>query len=238
MGDADEYFGEGRVVGGCDSCEIGTRTVGGRKGKMRTGADYGLKSGAFRKAKGELSGSGFLSDLGIPIISNIAGAIGLGKGGRRKGGVRTGGAEMMGGARSGGALGEEMRCPMCKGMGVTGGAMPFAPRVERGSSAVRQKVTKMAERRAYEDSAMHGSGFLEDIGRVAFQQLSDPQSITRRVALPFVAEKVKQKLEERKKTRGGARKPNARAEIVKKVMREKGLSMIEASKYVKANGLY
>lgn len=227
MGDADEYFGEGRVVGGCDSCEIGTRTVGGRKGKMRTGADYGLKSGAFRKAKGELSGSGFLSDLGIPIISNIAGAIGLGKGRKKKGG-----------ATSGGALGEEMRCPMCKGMGVTGGAMPFAPRVERGSSAVRQKVTKMAERRAYEDSAMHGSGFLEDIGRVAFQQLSDPESITRRVALPFVAEKVKQKLEERKKTRGGAKKPNARAEIVKKVMREKGLSMIEASKYVKANGLY
>jgi hypothetical protein len=36
----------------------------------------------------------------------------------------------------------------------------------------------------------------------------------------------------------GGRKPNARAEIVKKVMREKGLKMIEASKYVKAHGLY
>lgn len=31
---------------------------------------------------------------------------------------------------------------------------------------------------------------------------------------------------------------NARAEVVKKVMREKGLSMIEASKFVKANNLY
>ena len=31
---------------------------------------------------------------------------------------------------------------------------------------------------------------------------------------------------------------SARAEIVKKVMREKGLKMIEASKYVKAHGLY
>jgi hypothetical protein len=29
-----------------------------------------------------------------------------------------------------------------------------------------------------------------------------------------------------------------RAEVVRKVMREKGLSMIEASKYVKAHGLY
>jgi len=35
---------------------------------------------------------------------------------------------------------------------------------------------------------------------------------------------------------GGAR--SARAEIVKKVMAEKGCSMIEASKYVKAHGLY
>jgi hypothetical protein len=36
----------------------------------------------------------------------------------------------------------------------------------------------------------------------------------------------------------GGRGRSARAEIVKKVMREKGLSMIEASKYVKAHGLY
>jgi len=34
------------------------------------------------------------------------------------------------------------------------------------------------------------------------------------------------------------RKPSARAVIVKKVMKEKGLGMIEASKYVKAHGLY
>jgi hypothetical protein len=36
----------------------------------------------------------------------------------------------------------------------------------------------------------------------------------------------------------GVKKPNARAVIVKKVMQEKGISMIEASKYVKAKGLY
>lgn len=40
--------------------------------------------------------------------------------------------------------------------------------------------------------------------------------------------------------KGSARgkKPNARAVIVKKIMNEKGLSMIEASKYVKAHNLY
>lgn len=38
--------------------------------------------------------------------------------------------------------------------------------------------------------------------------------------------------------KSGGRKPNARAQIVKKVMREKGLSMIQASSYVKAHNLY
>jgi len=37
---------------------------------------------------------------------------------------------------------------------------------------------------------------------------------------------------------GGAKKPNKRAEIVKKVMRERGVKMIEASKIVKNEGLY
>jgi hypothetical protein len=36
----------------------------------------------------------------------------------------------------------------------------------------------------------------------------------------------------------GGKRVNKRAEIVKKVMREKGMKMIEASKYVKANKLY
>jgi hypothetical protein len=44
----------------------------------------------------------------------------------------------------------------------------------------------------------------------------------------------------RGEARGEARgkKPNARAVIVKKIMKEKGLSMIEASKYVKEHNLY
>jgi thermostable 8-oxoguanine DNA glycosylase len=42
------------------------------------------------------------------------------------------------------------------------------------------------------------------------------------------------------KTMAGAKpkKVNARAVVVKKVMADKGMSMIEASKFVKANGLY
>ena len=37
---------------------------------------------------------------------------------------------------------------------------------------------------------------------------------------------------------GGARKPNARAEIVRRIMKEKGMKLMEASKYVKEHGLY
>jgi len=37
---------------------------------------------------------------------------------------------------------------------------------------------------------------------------------------------------------GGAKKPNKRAEIVRKIMKERGVSMIEASKIVKNEGLY
>jgi hypothetical protein len=37
---------------------------------------------------------------------------------------------------------------------------------------------------------------------------------------------------------GGTKRSNPRALIVKKIMKEKGLSLIEASKYVKANNLY
>jgi hypothetical protein len=37
---------------------------------------------------------------------------------------------------------------------------------------------------------------------------------------------------------GQGKPKNKRAEIVKKIMKEKGLSMIEASKYVKENKLY
>lgn len=40
------------------------------------------------------------------------------------------------------------------------------------------------------------------------------------------------------KIQGAGRKPNKRAEIVKKVMQERGVKMIEASKIVKAEGLY
>jgi hypothetical protein len=40
------------------------------------------------------------------------------------------------------------------------------------------------------------------------------------------------------KTRGNGKKPNARGELVKKIMKERGVSLPEASKIVKSEGLY
>ena len=45
-------------------------------------------------------------------------------------------------------------------------------------------------------------------------------------------------IEQNKKTASGNARGNARAVVVKKVMKDKGLSMIDASKYVKAHNLY
>ena len=46
------------------------------------------------------------------------------------------------------------------------------------------------------------------------------------------------KKESCKPVEGSGKKPNKRAEIVKKIMKEKGLKMIDASKYVKEHNLY
>jgi hypothetical protein len=61
-----------------------------------------------------------------------------------------------------------------------------------------------------------------------------------KVALPIVKEVGKEMLRDGIKSlvSGAGKKPNARALIVKKIMKEKGLKLIEASKYVKAHGLY
>jgi hypothetical protein len=53
-----------------------------------------------------------------------------------------------------------------------------------------------------------------------------------------MGKKSKSKAKPKKEVKEEVKKPNKRAEIVKKVMKDKGLSMIEASKYVKEHKLY
>ena len=87
-----------------------------------------------------------------------------------------------------------------------------------------------------EDLGMEGgkkkygvSRFVKDLGK-----------ISKAVGLKQVLKPIAQAATKKAvgKIEGAGRGRSARAEIVKKVMADKGLSMIEASKYVKANNLY
>lgn len=134
--DTGAYFGKGTGAGrGRRGCGTGAGTGAGREREDRAMLGMGTGAGMLgQDGHGIRQGGGFLSDLGIPVISNLAGMVGLGTGG--------------------------------DGTGAgTGGRRRRAP---AGASDGRRK----------------------------------------------------------------------RAEVVKKVMAEKGLSMIEASKFVKAHGLY
>jgi len=138
---------------------------------------------------GAMAGGGFLSDLGIPVISQLAGAIGLAKPRRgRRGGAVSGGAMTGGGdyadAYAGGAM--------------TGGAMA-------------------------------GGGFMDDVGNFI-------GNVGKAVG-PFAP--LLMGLGKKKRAPAG---PNdgrrKRAEIVRRVMQERGVSLPEASRIVKSEGLY
>jgi hypothetical protein len=120
-------------------------------------------SNAIRSAQAQETqvGSGPISNLGIPIISNIAGLFGLGKEKKRRGRP----------------------------------AKNVAMAVET-VKATRGVPTKLVEKSQQVGSSMSGFG------------------------------------------KSGGKKVNKRAEVVKKVMKERGVSMIEASKIVKSEGLY
>jgi len=167
--------------GGASNSDTGAYEGQGRERDDRMMTGLGTGAGMLgQNGHGIRQGGGFLSDLGIPIISNLAGAIGLGK--KRRG-------------RKGGQC-----CSMC------GGAM--------GSCGCGTGAGTGA--------GMEGGGFLSDLGIPIISNLAGAVGLGRRRRAPAGPS-------------DGRRK---RAEVVKKVMAEKGLSMIEASKFVKAHNLY
>jgi hypothetical protein len=91
----------------------------------------------------------------------------------------------------------------------------------------KKGMVRKTARKAYEkdsDSDMEGAGFSQD--QRASMELSTAPNPGNLEAPPVPA------------IVGGRRAPSKRNEIVKKVMREKGLSMIKASSYVKEHNLY
>ena len=147
---------------------MGTGAGTGRYEGKGTGA--GTKKGQRRKtARKAYEGGGFLSDLGIPVVSQLAGLVGLGEGDP---------AHMAGG-----------------GTGAGTGA-----------------------------GSMEGGGFLSDLGIPVISQLAGAIGLG------------KGKKKRAPASAGDGRRK--RAAVVRRVMSEQGLSMIEDSKYVKAHGLY
>jgi hypothetical protein len=78
--------------------------------------------------------------------------------------------------------------------------------------------------------------FFKDVGKVGKKIVKNP--IVKQVGKELLKEGLKQGTKALITYASGAGGRAKRAEIVKKVMAEKGLKMIEASKYVKQHGLY
>ncbi len=252
----------------------------------------------------ELEGGGFLSDLGIPIISNLAGAIGLGHGdGEEMVGCGTG-AGMLGqnghGQRQVGAgrrkkgmseatqmglhLGKHLHSlhgagfwsdfkdgfmsvvspvagiaksvlPMLGpegmaasgvmnaiGLGKRGGVRTGAYEGKGSTGAGRshkskaQRIGEMElQQHEMEHDALEGSGFLSDLGIPIISNLAGAIGLGTGAGSCGAGTGAGRRKRAPAGPGDGRRK---RAEVVRRVMSEKGLSMIEASKYVKAHGLY
>jgi len=96
-------------------------------------------------------------------------------------------------------------------------------------AAMRDRENLMGEGRR--GGAACGGASLAEIGRAASERVRDAS------VSGMVTSAAKRARDAMSVSRGG-RKPSARGAIVKKVMAEKGLSLPQASKYVKENGLY
>jgi hypothetical protein len=239
---------------GCGSSGAGSSGAG----SSGAGASGGKKRG--RKMKG----SGIISDLGIPLISNVAGLFGLGSAG-----AGSSGAGVSGGGSSGG--------------GLSGGERKYLlglkQRLDEGKKATKRDENKLIKMK---DEGKLEGGFLPALlGAVAGPLLGKlfgkggsggGMSGGAELGLPVSiagegssgGKKRGRKSKMGKGVSGGALVPVAnmkasymagqgrsggkksagedgrkkRQAIVKKIMAEKGLSMIEASKYVKAHNLY
>lgn len=266
----------------------------------------------------ELEGGGFLSDLGIPFISNIAGAIGLGHGdnmvgaahARRGAKGKARASPMSEATQMGLHLGKHLHSLHGAGFwsdfgngfmsvikpvaGIAKMALPFLGPEGKVASGVlgtlglgkpRRKPRRKAQHmmpdgsmmdddemgggatnsdtgayhgkgtgagREREDRAMlgmgTGAGLLGEDGHG--QRQMEGGGFLSDLGIPFIsniAGAIGLGHERDGCVKGGRKKRapagpsdgrRARAEIVKKVMREKGLKMIEASKYVKEHNLY
>jgi len=177
--------------------------------------------------------------------SGVINALGYGRHSRydrRRTGCGTGAGKLVithGGGR------ERDDVKMMSGMGYSGcGESESDEEMEGGQSFANP--TSMAMSGAYQGQGYEGAGFWDDF-KSGFNSVISPVAGVVKSLAPLAgpegmaASGVLGALGYGRRRRASAG-PNdgrrKRAEVVKKVMSERGISMIEASKYVKAHGLY
>jgi hypothetical protein len=256
-----------RTIEGGNGFAAGTHMdtgVGVTMGAIGKGRSGGRK----KKADKAMEGKGFLSDLGIPVVSNIAGMFGLGKGEKLFVG------RMKKKREAGKELSEKERArveQMGKDNKLEGGFLQFllpalAPVAgqllgkvfgngKSGGMKRQSKKDKEDEKLAMEVKglenkeggallpklfkAMSGNGRSggrkkKMVGGTTINTVETVQS-TPKMEQTKPVPKAQMPSSTMSGGKGGKSK---RAEIVKKVMKEKGLKLIEASKYVKEHNLY
>ena len=139
-----------------------------------------------------------------------------------------------------------------EGAGVTGGKKKSVLKsIGKFVADAGKKVAKVAKA-VYNDPAFqpvkaYGKELARDELRNVVSQISPQTGVLGNMALQVAAKKADEAIAGAGRKKRAPKAPKAagasdgrakRAEIVKKVMKEQGLKMIEASKYVKAHGLY
>lgn len=265
-----------RTIEGGNGFAAGTHMdtgVGATMGAVGKGRSGGRK----KKADKAMEGKGFLSDLGIPVVSNIAGMFGLGKG------EKLFVSRMKKKREAGKELSEKERArveQMGKDNKLEGGFLQFllpalAPVAGqvlgnvvgkifgKGKSGGKSKQSrkdkdipaKAGQRASHEDEklAMEVKGLEnkeEGKGRSGGGRSGGRKKKMEGGATTVAVETLKStpKMEQTHPVpkaqmpsstmSGGKGGKSKRAEIVKKIMKEKGLKLIEASRFVKEHNLY
>jgi hypothetical protein len=146
-----------------------------------------------------------------------------------------------GGAESGGSfLGDMFEKIKPIGRQISNAARSVTRAVEPVASEafqIAKPFMKQAAKRVVDVGAQRGSDYINSkIDSANHPYLNDAGKALAKRAVDYGTARGASYVKDQ--IGSGIKKPNQRAQIVKRIMQEKGLKMIEASKYVKQHGLY
>jgi hypothetical protein len=217
IGEMSGYLGQGMTGGNIinDIGEVGT------EGADTIGSLFGL--GRKKRQAKKLTGKGPLGDV-MGLAADTLGSIGLGSKKRTK--------KMTGKGPLGDVMG--LAADTLGSIGLGSKAVP-------GASGKKKRQSKKQIGGALDLGPFN---FLNSMGSIIGKTQADTRfAPLDAMGLGKKTTKGGRKLQERSTMQpmiaaGAPKKTNTRHELVKKIMKEKGLKMIDASKYIKANNLY